>query len=553
MLYYSMKYLLIFLIWIISLSIFGKNASPSTPILITLFDNAKVSDTLPTLEFSSTDPDGDSIEDMVYWDTLSTFATPESALTSTYASGDTASYTFGTPLIDGKTYYWKVKARDPSGSNLWGNFSSARSFTIDTGLPTNTCSWFQIKQAQFSNNTFRGAAQIQGDSIVLAPSDEDTLLNEDFEDGVLPTGWTSVDGGGNTVVWDVGDSATYPPPNYGVYYAEIIYPTTGRRPPGDTDYLVSPSKWIYSQADTLILSYGWGMNYFDSETLSTYVRFHDGTSWGVWNSVSIHSIDGSGADTIDLSTYLPADSVQVRWGFYSDGGPNSQNGAVDNVFLKTVNLSGTMVGTPIVFSDLAYVDSRTSWGKIIWNKSLATDSISVQVEYLLAGVWVLIPDTDLSGNSGEFFTTSASGTLSIDALSTTTYDTIRIIGNLYRSPAKASSDPSLLSWEVGNLSGHTAIYPYPVIVHGGLTYGFKVSGSNLVSKGIRIIYTVPEKVNVGIQVYDITGRMVSDLFSGEKQKGRYTVRWNGTNRNGIYFIRFEAGKYKKTERIVIIK
>jgi len=102
--------------------------------------------------------------------------------------------------------------------------------------------------------------------------------------------------------------------------------------------------------------------------------------------------------------------------------------------------------------------------------------------------------------------------------------------------------------------GGKKIYgPYSVIARGGLKFGMKVLNSNIASKGIKILYTIPEKVNVNIDVYDITGRKVSELVNNEKEAGRYILKWNGIERNGIYFIKFTAGEYKKTERIIILK
>ncbi len=437
---------------------------PSTPTLYNLFDFARDYTTTPTLTFSSSDPQSDDIEYRMFWDTDQAFGSPDSATTGTYASEAIASYTFSSPLANGETNWWKVKARDPGGSGVYGPFSDVRSFTIGTDLPASSCSWYQTTGEQFDFDTFEDAAYVEGDSIVLAPAagGSDTLLDEDFDAGTsLPAGWESINGGANIRVWGVGTGAGFPPPSYGTYYARILYPSFGPAEAGDTDYLVSPARVISSSATALNLSYGWGMDYVDSEVLTTQVRFHDGATWGGWTDVASHNADGSGTDNLDLSSYLPADSVQVQWSFYSNGGRQDQDGSVDNVLLvETYSASGSsgkVTGTPVVFDDLSNVYARTSWGNVIWDKAHADDSISVQVEYISSGVWALVSDGDLSGNSSGFFTTAASGTLSIDDLNTTTYDTIRVVANLYSPPGKASSDPSLLSWEVGNLSDPLSI------------------------------------------------------------------------------------------------
>lgn len=50
-----------------------------------------------------------------------------------WPSGNAVTYTVQDALTAGLTYYWKVKGKDPSGTNIWGAWSSTRSFTI-TGV-----------------------------------------------------------------------------------------------------------------------------------------------------------------------------------------------------------------------------------------------------------------------------------------------------------------------------------------------------------------------------------------------------------------------------------
>lgn len=51
--------------------------------------------------------------------------------TSPFTSGQQVTYTVQSALSDA-AYYWRVRARDPSGSNAWGAWSSTRSFTVST-------------------------------------------------------------------------------------------------------------------------------------------------------------------------------------------------------------------------------------------------------------------------------------------------------------------------------------------------------------------------------------------------------------------------------------
>jgi hypothetical protein len=436
--------------------------APSVPTLYNLFNYARDFSTTPTLTFSSTDEEGNQIEYEVHWDTDPAFGSPNTSTIGLYESGAIASFTFPSPLTDGETYYWKVKARDPGGSNYWGGFSEVRSFTIGTSLPTYTCTWYQTTGNQFSDDNLVDVA-VEDESVILLPAGEvavDTILKEDFESGNLPAGWSVVDGDGDGNTWYVtttgkADLDGNEPPSAGSYYAYYSDDDMGSSHSTADEYLYSPARPI-GNADSLFLQYGWGFRLYQTgEQLQTRVRFHNGTSWGSWNPVAAHSGSGSGNNSIDLSSNLPSDSIQVLW-HYDDGGNWGWATAVDNILFITKNIltntAGSITGTPVVFEELDNVYTRTSWGSIVWDKSTADDSIAIQLEYLSGGTWALVPEGDLPGNSSGFLTDAASGTLSIDVLVPATYDTIRLVGHLYRPDGRSLDDPSLLAWEVGNLS-----------------------------------------------------------------------------------------------------
>lgn len=137
-----------------------------TPALTSPFDNAKVATTTPTLVFSTTDPDGDALQYQVQFSTTSTFTSSStflsgvnsgfadvssSSLLSPYPSGDTISYTFGTPLTSSSTYWWRVRARDPGGDDVYSLWSDPFSFTVDESITVST--WFQTTGEQFDTDT----------------------------------------------------------------------------------------------------------------------------------------------------------------------------------------------------------------------------------------------------------------------------------------------------------------------------------------------------------------------------------------------------------------
>lgn len=156
------------------------NGPPSTPALAETpaFPNLETPDTTPLLgNFSSTDPESDAIGYEIQWDEDVNFGTPVTRVSSgfpgdagwsaaTFASGASVSYTVQSTLADGQTYWWRVRARDPAGSNTWSAYSLRRSFTINTALATDQ--WSQTTGDQFGTDTLTettvtvGEVKIQG-------------------------------------------------------------------------------------------------------------------------------------------------------------------------------------------------------------------------------------------------------------------------------------------------------------------------------------------------------------------------------------------------------
>jgi len=140
------------------------NGPPNTPTLseTPAFSNIDTSDTTPVLgDFSATDPESDAIEYDIQWDEDYNFGTPVTQnsanfagngfTAATFASGASVSYTVqaGEALTNGQTYWWRVRARDPSGANTWSSYSAPRSITIDTSITLDQ--GFQTTTEQFDS------------------------------------------------------------------------------------------------------------------------------------------------------------------------------------------------------------------------------------------------------------------------------------------------------------------------------------------------------------------------------------------------------------------
>jgi hypothetical protein len=131
---------------------YNSNTAPTTPTIENnrYLDGATVNDTTPTFNFKSTDGEADDLEYEIQVDDDSNFGSLNLLAESSTSSGflntengsDTHPFTqnqvisftvqSGEALTNGTTYYYRLRARDPSGSNTWSSWSTARSLTIDT-------------------------------------------------------------------------------------------------------------------------------------------------------------------------------------------------------------------------------------------------------------------------------------------------------------------------------------------------------------------------------------------------------------------------------------
>lgn len=69
-----------------------------------------------------------------------------------------------------------------------------------------------------------------------------------------------------------------------------------------------------------------------------------------------------------------------------------------------------------------------------------------------------------------------------------------------------------------------------------------------------IKYDIPKNTFVKIKVYDITGKLISDLVNSKMEPGSYEVNWNASDyASGVYFYRIETKDFTKVMKMVLIK
>jgi hypothetical protein len=69
-----------------------------------------------------------------------------------------------------------------------------------------------------------------------------------------------------------------------------------------------------------------------------------------------------------------------------------------------------------------------------------------------------------------------------------------------------------------------------------------------------INFELAEETNVTIKVYDILGRVVTELVNGNLNEGKHKVNFNAANlTNGVYFYTIEAGSFRDTKKMILLK
>lgn len=108
-----------------------------------------------------------------------------------------------------------------------------------------------------------------------------------------------------------------------------------------------------------------------------------------------------------------------------------------------------------------------------------------------------------------------------------------------------SSVGTLTSVTVG-VNGETRTLPE--------TFALMQNYPNPFNPATTISYALPEASEVTLEVFDMLGRKVAVLVTGNKPAGIYNVTFNANGLNsGIYIYRLRAGSYTECRKLTLLK
>lgn len=74
-----------------------------------------------------------------------------------------------------------------------------------------------------------------------------------------------------------------------------------------------------------------------------------------------------------------------------------------------------------------------------------------------------------------------------------------------------------------------------------------------------ITFSVAERCNVCLDVFDVTGKLIVRLLDDPKEPGMHSVEWNGRDKSGsqvssgVYFYILKAGKSQLSKKMVLLR
>jgi|GEM_PF-2535568 len=144
-----------------------------------------------------------------------------------------------------------------------------------------------------------------------------------------------------------------------------------------------------------------------------------------------------------------------------------------------------------------------------------------------------------------------------------------------RVPSDLMDDPAIYRWNGNTWEALSTVYDpvrHVVIARTDKLGSFQVRYGTpeslvlnfavrnpITSKVVAVDYSLPEVKEVRMAVYDLTGRLVRELYNGKLNAGKGTIIWDLRDNNGasvgsgIYFLNVKAGEFNRVNKVVIVR
>jgi hypothetical protein len=348
----------------------------------------------------------------------------------------------------------------------------------------------------------------------------DTRLTNNFNVSILPS--VSASGSNVNVVWcDTRDG------NYEVYYKRSA--DNGANWGADTRLTSNASISLQASCVTLgsFVHVVWNDNRDGSDEIYYKRSADNGLSWGTDTRLTSNA-GVSWFASVDAS----ASSVQVAWVEQSDGNPE--------IYCKRSTDSGLTWEANLRLTNNAAISIRP------------TVSVSGSIVHL---VW----QDNVDGNDELYYKYSTNGGINYSADTRLTNNTAF---SVYPCHTISASGVHLIwrefrdgNWEVyykrnptGNLVN--------IHINSEILRNYKLDQNypNPFNPETKIKLGLPKSGIVMLNIYDASGKVVSELVNQQLNAGTFVVTWNASEySSGVYFYKLETEGFVESRKMILIK
>ena len=252
-----------------------------------------------------------------------------------------------------------------------------------------------------------------------------------------------------------------------------------------------------------------------------------------------------------LLSNSPIDGLLEHWNFFRQFSKDEMGPALDSL---EINNSGSAV----ILDDDYYVNGETTPISIlaIDNYSVASMTISFSGFINVEGF-----DLTITFDTGSKLLNLDTGVVLSPEISTDNYETVQI--------SLVDHDGNEKVYELEGLQD-LGLYQQMAVVNnvttstdddmiGPETFALHQNYPNPFNPVTTLRYDLPEGALVNITIYDMMGKVVSNLVSSQQSAGYKSVQWNATNTvgqavsAGLYLYTIQAGDYSQTKKMVLLK
>lgn len=297
----------------------------------------------------------------------------------------------------------------------------------------------------------------------------------------------------------------------------------------DTGYIANSDGEIYFTTNsgnsfiTCISEYAQKTKFYDIQMISKTRGFAVGTGKKIYETFNGTTFVSEGLAQIKTAEIRGISMLNENVGYIC-----GTNGAVyktNNAFLDVTLISDTIKYSGVTLRSIAAINENSVWAVGVKTTKVGTASVdSGIVMKLVNGSMQIV--ANLGANIPTRIVKLGTNSYLISALNAKVY---KIIDNDATTSNEKFSKNTLIYDILPN-------YPNPF----NPTTNIKV--------------VIPKTSNIKLNVYDITGKVIKTIYTGQISAGVHQFELNGNNlSSGIYFCRLESDNFTKSIKMILMK